>query len=343
VPAAARRLGQRHLNRLIEPTALALVLDQLIRVMEIASLKRSRALSATAWVLVLAVLLGGLSPIFVSRSGQDRRQQVVLGAKTFTEQYILAGVVAEQLRSRGFSARTLESLGSTVAFDALAAGEIDAYVDYTGTIWANYMGRVDNPGRARILTEVAAWLRDEHGIELVASLGFENAYALATTRTFARERGIATIDDLAPLAPALAIGGDYEFFGRPEWRDLETQYALDFRATVTMDSTLMYAAVASGDVDVISAFSTDGRIAAYDLTLLEDTRGALPPYDAVLLASRPALERLPGLRAVLATFDGAIDAETMRAANRAVDLDGRDVGEAIAIILERLRNERAVR
>jgi osmoprotectant transport system permease protein len=95
-----------------------------------------------------------------------------------------------------------------------------------------------------------------------------------------------------------------------------------------MDSTLLYAAVENGDVDVISAFSTDGRIAAFDLTLLEDTRGALPPYDAVLLVSPRLRERRPEALEILVRLDGAIDAEAMREANRLVDLDGGSVADA---------------
>jgi glycine betaine/choline ABC-type transport system substrate-binding protein len=128
------------------------------------------------------------------------------------------------------------------------------------------MHREDNPGREEILRGVTAWLESEHDIELLAPLGFENAYALAMTKQRADALGIRTIDDLARHAPQLKMGGDYEFFGRPEWRELAAQYDLRFQQLVTMDSTLMYAAVEVGEVDVITAFSSDGRISAFDLT-----------------------------------------------------------------------------
>jgi osmoprotectant transport system permease protein len=323
----------------VAAAALALILDRLIRIIEIAIDRRSRRLLGGAVVATLAVVAAGLWPVLFAGAGAGTDRSVaVIGTKTFTEQFVLGELFAGELGAAGLRTRTLASLGSTVAFDALAAGSIDTYVDYTGTIWANYMQRTDNPGRTAVLRGVAAWLEDEHGIELFAPLGFENAYALAMTRKQADAFGIRTIDDLAAHAPQLALGGDYEFFGRPEWRDLRARYDLQFRELVTMDSTLMYAAVAAGEVDVITAFSTDGRIPAFDLALLDDTRGALPPYDAVLLLAPGAAERLPGLRAALAPVENAIDADAMRAANKHVDLDGGTVAEAARMLSGEIRN-----
>jgi osmoprotectant transport system permease protein len=307
---------------------LALTLDRLIRSMEIALSRRNRKAIAVAVTAMFVVLAAGLSPILLASGGATARDEIVIGAKTFTEQYILANLVASELGAAGLRTRTLESLGSTVAFDALVAGRIDCYVDYTGTIWANYMKRTDNPGREAMLEGVRGWLRDERGVELVAALGFENAYALAMRRDRADALAVATIDDLAPYAPELELGGDYEFFGRPEWRDLMASYGLAFADLVTMDSSLMYSAVAAGEVDAISAFSTDGRIPAFDLVVLDDTRAALPPYDAVLLVNAATLKRLPELRAALAPLAGAIDGDAMRAANKHVDVDGGTVAEA---------------
>ncbi|MDX1562521.1 MAG: ABC transporter permease/substrate-binding protein [Gammaproteobacteria bacterium] len=319
----------------VAAATLALVLDRLIRSIELALQQRRRRLGAAGIVAATGLALLAAWPLWFAASLRDA--DVVIGTKTFTEQYILGRLIAGELESAGLATRTLDSLGSTVAFDALAAGRIDVYVDYTGTVWANYMQRTDNPGRAAIAAGVENWLRDEHGIGVVANLGFENAYALGMARAEADARGIRTIDDLVPYAAELTIGGDYEFFERPEWRALAERYRLSFRERVSMDSTLMYAAVATGDVDVISAFSTDGRIAAFDLVVLDDTRGALPPYDAVLLVNGTALERLGDDIALLRQFDGAISADAMRAANKHVDLDDGTVGEAAALLAGEIR------
>lgn len=313
----------------VAAATLALILDGLIRIMEIAASRRSRALFAFGSLTLCVVLAVGLSPLWLSAmTDDDGRPSVIVGAKTFTEQYILADLIAGRLEAAGFRTRTMESLGSTVAFDALVAGRIDCYVDYTGTIWANYMKRRKNPGTALVYDEVRTWLKKEHGIEYTVRLGFENAYTLAMNRQRAAALGIRSIDDLIQHAPQLKLGGDYEFFSRPEWRALTEKYALDFHGLVTMDSTLMYAAVATDQVDVITAFSTDGRIAAFDLVLLEDTRGAFLPYDAIILIGPRAAAHMREFRRALEPLRDAIDSDAMRAANKQVDVDGGSIQEA---------------
>jgi len=250
---------------------------------------------------------------------------LVVGAKTFTEQYVLAHVLQARIEERtGRRVRQVPSLGSTVAFDALRAGEIDAYVDYSGTLWATVLGREELPEeRSRVLEEVRSFLRRESGVEVVASLGFENTYALAMRGDHAQRLGVETVSGLVSAAPRLSIGADYEFFARPEWRVMREAYGLRFAERRSMDSALMYQAVRTGAVDVITAFSTDGRIAAYDLRVLREDRGVIPPYDAVVLV-RPGLAReAPEAVAALRSLDGVLDAETMRRLNRAVDARGR--------------------
>jgi osmoprotectant transport system permease protein len=136
----------------------------------------------------------------------------------------------------------------------------------------------------------------------------------------AERLGIRTIADLAAHAPDLTIGGDYEFFNRPEWRAVRSAYGLRFADHVVYDPTFLYESAARGDVDVISAFTTDGRIEAYDLMVLADPRGAIPPYDALLLLS-PQAAAHPGVAEALKPLVGAIDAASMRAANARVDRD----------------------
>ena len=123
------------------------------------------------------------------------------------------------------------------------------------------------------------------------------------------------------------MGSDYEFFQRPEWKALKGAYRLEFERLVTLDPTLMYSAIDQQDVDVISAYSTDGRIAAYKLAVLAYPRQALPPYDAVLLVSARAADR-KGLRQVLQSMIGVIDDDLMRATNKLVDVDGVSVDSA---------------
>jgi len=175
------------------------------------------------------------------------------------------------------------------------------------------------------------------GVTLVGALGFENAYALAMKRARARRFGIASLDDLARRAPDFALGADLEFLARPEWLAVRDAYGLRFREQRSFNPTFMYRALADGTVDVISAFSSDGRIVADDLVTLADPREALPRYDAVLLVA-PKRANDQRLRAALAPLLGAIGVEAMRAANLDVDRsDGKQTpGQAAAGLHRRI-------
>jgi osmoprotectant transport system permease protein len=249
---------------------------------------------------------------------------VRVGAKTYTEQYILAEVLRQRLERVGIRVELVESLGSTIAFDALAAGRIDAYVDYSGTLWINQMKRSPGAPRWRVLVELGAWLAREYGIRSMGTLGFENAYALALQRSTAERLHATQISDLAPPAPQLAIGGDYEWFGRGEWSAVRGAYGLRFGRTATFDPSLLYDAVSAGKVDVIAAFSSDGRIAAHDLVTLDDPLNALPPYDAMVLVSSRIADDA-AVACALEPLRGAITVDLMRRANLMVD---RDVDKA---------------
>ena len=233
----------------------------------------------------------------------------------------------------------MQSLGSIVAFDALSEGDIDIYVDYSGTLWANVMAR-DHVGASRteVLNEVQRFLKTEHDISLAAILGFENSYALAVRAQDARRLGLRTISDLARNAANLAIGGDYEFFVRPEWGLLQNQYNLRFNEQRTMDPTLMYQAVATGNVDVISAFSSDGRISSYELEILEDDQNAIPPYDAIVLVGSRLVQETPSIISVLSTLNNTIDANRMRELNLQVDERGHSPRTVALTYIDQLRD-----
>jgi osmoprotectant transport system permease protein len=260
-------------------------------------------------LVVLAALWPGYAPGFGRAQGA-----YVIGAKPFTEQYVLAALIEQRLAANGLSAQRRDGLGSAVIFNALVAGDVDAYVDYSGTLWANRMGRTDAPPREAVLGEVARWLNATYRIRMLGSLGFENAYALAMTRKKAEALGIRSIADLARHASQLSVAGDYEFFARPEWAAIAKAYGLAFREQRTMQPDFMYRAAADGEVDVISAYTSDGQIAKFDLVVLDDPRHAIPPYDAILLLS-PRRAGDEKLIAALKPLIGTIPVAAMRAAN----------------------------
>jgi len=249
--------------------------------------------------------------------GQPR---YVIGAKNFSEQFILAELMAKRLREGGAQVQTREGLGSAVIFRALAAGDLDVYVDYSGTLWTNVLNRRDIPSRQAMLADLTRELKARYGVTLVGPLGFENAYALAMKADRAKALGVGSLADLAAAAPGLTLGGDLEFLSRPEWAAIRKAYDLHFRAQRSYNPTFMYQALRSGEVDVISAFSSDGRIAADGLVTLADPKGAVPAYDAVVLIS-PRRANDQRLLAALRPLIGRIPVEAMRRANLSVDRD----------------------
>jgi osmoprotectant transport system permease protein len=294
---------------------LALAVDQMLGVIEagVARRKRSRVVGGAA-VLAAGIAVAGLSPTGGSVASY------VVGGKSFSEQFILAELISARIAAAGGTTAQRTGLGSAIVFSALANGDVDVYVDYSGTIWANVMRRTDAPARDRMLAEIRTWLDEAHGVVMLGSLGFENAYGLAMRREMAERLGIATIADLALHAGELAIGGDFEFFARPEWQALRTRYGLEFASRREYESTFMYAAVAGGTVDVISAFTSDGRIAGNDLLVLADPAGAILPYDAIFLLARDSASD-PVLRRALEPLIGAIPLRLMQEANHRVDRD----------------------
>lgn len=301
--------------------ALALAADALLALVERGLARRERwSLAAGGFGVALGLLLactplaGGGAPT------------VVIGAKNFSEQYILARLIGARLEGAGYAVSYREGLGSAVALRALRQGDIDVYVDYSGTIWADAMHRARPAPRADTLAGIDAFLRPAR---LLGPLGFENAYALAMKRTKAARVGVADLRNLASAGPSLRLGADLEFLSRPEWRAVRDGYGLRFAASRAYAPSFMYRALESGQADVISAFSSDGRIAADDLVVLADPAHALPGYDAILLVS-PARAHDARLVAALTPLVGAIPVEAMRRANYMVDRDQNKTSPAAA-------------
>jgi len=303
---------------------LALAVDQLLALIETGLRRRSRLRVALGGIGIAVLVAATLVPS-LARSPS----RYIVGAKTFAEQYVLSALMAQRLRAAGLSAATREGLGSNVIFDALLSDDIDVYVDYSGTLWANQFHRSDVRPREELLRELKTMLARQK-VTLLGELGFENAYALVMPRKRADTLGIHSIADLASHAGSLSIAADYEFFSRPEWVGLRNAYRLSFRAQRQMQPDFMYAAVAAGEVDVIAGYTSDGLIAKYDLVVLDDIRHAIPPYDAiVLLAPKRADDQ--ALRSALAPLLGRIDISVMREANlRAAGGNGASSPDAVA-------------
>jgi osmoprotectant transport system permease protein len=308
---------------------LAIVMDQLVRVFELAAQRRNRRL---VWIGVFGLLFllgvglyGPISKLF------SPPPEYVAGAP-FTEQHILAEVLKERLRSAGFPVNQQKGMAEGVQFLALGGSQIDCCINYTGNIWTVLMKEKESAERSILRARVRQFLRERYGVTYVGELGFENAYALAMNPKRAEEllgSDISqwTVSGLAKQTRRLpvSVSGDLQFFRRPEWRRLRDRYELRFQERKEADPTLMYGAVRDGRVDVIVAYTSDGRIEKYGLVLLQDDLGVLPSYDAILLVSAKAAAKPELLEALkpLVQDGGAISDLAMREANRQVDVEGK--------------------
>jgi glycine betaine/choline ABC-type transport system substrate-binding protein/ABC-type proline/glycine betaine transport system permease subunit len=292
---------------------LALVADWLLWWIERGIDERKR----WKWAGALLAVMAGVAAALASQSGSEERR-IVIAAKQFSEQYILAQLIGSQLEAAGYAVEYRDGLGSAVVHSAVASSAIDISVDYTGTIWTNYLNRTDNPGREAMYRTIRDWEWRANGVKVLGRLGFENAYAFAMRQDRAAQLGVTSLDDLATVAPKLTVGGDPEFFERPEWLAVRDAYGLTFARSRNFAPTFMYNALQSGEADVISAYTSDGRIAADKLVVLADPKGALPSYDAVMMLS-PRIAENEGVIAALKPLLGAVSVEAMREANLAVD------------------------
>ena len=302
---------------------LALAADALLALVERGLAKRERWSLLLGMAGVAIALLLACAPMLGSRAPRS----VVVGAKDFAEQFILARLIGDRLEKAGYNVTYRQGLGSVVALHALENGDIDVYVEYSGTIWDT----LQRPpvSREKMLAGIVDTLRPS-GAALVGSLGFENAYALAMKRSVAAARHVDDLQGLAAAAPSLNLGADLEFMERPAWRSVRDGYGLRFATTRAYSPSFMYRALDSGQVDVISAFSSDGRIPADDLVVLRDPRHAMPAYDAILLAS-PAHAHDRRFLEALTPLVGAIPVATMQRANYMIDRDtGKSTPEAAA-------------
>ena len=275
-------------------------------------------------LLALVVASGGCSP---------KKPHLVITSKFFTEQVILAELLAQHIEARtGIPVVRKPNLGGTLlVHKAMLSGDVDLYVEYTGTALTAVLGEKPEGDSNAIYERVRDAYRQRFTLEVTEPLGFENTFAMVVRGDDARARHLVRISDIAPIAPKWRAGVGYEFLERPDgYRGWTARYGLEFgKQPSVLDLGLIYRALAEKKVDIVAGNSTDGLIDALGLVALEDDRHYFPPYDAVPIVRSAALERFPGLRASLSDVAGKISVTEMRRLNREVDADQRDVAVVV--------------
>jgi len=267
-------------------------------------------------------------------------ERIVVGSKNFTEQVILGEMLAQQIeRKTGLQVDRRLNLGGTlVCHQALTAGQIDTYVEYTGTGLTAILKEPTSSDSTHVYDAVKAAYKSRFGIDWTQPLGFNNTFAVIVRKADAERLSLKTISDAAPHTANWTAGFGYEFIERGDgYPGLAKAYNLRFsNPPRIMDLGLSYRALADHQVDFIAGNSTDGLINALGLVVLEDDKHYFPPYDAVPLVRQAIIERHPGLQDALAALGGKISEDEMRRMNYAVDGEHRNVKDVVREFLDSL-------
>jgi osmoprotectant transport system permease protein len=320
----------------VPAAVLALVVDGSLLWLErqLSARRRSRSRRAAAAMATAVAAVVLLSSGTAARRGGGA---IIVGSKNFTEQLVLGELLAQTIeRGTGLTVDRRLNLGGTLICDrALMTGDIDVYVEYTGTALTAVFHQPVSTDSSAVFDTVRT-LYAKSGRTLLPPLGFNNTFAILVRGADARARALRTIDDAARESPRWRAGFGYEFVERPDgYPGLAKLYGLRFPdAPHVMDLTLSYRALASGQVDLIAGDATAGLIKGLDLVQLEDNRHYFPPYDAAAVARAETLLRYPPILSALERLSGRVWAADMRAMNYAADVEHRDVR---AIVSEFLR------
>lgn len=284
------------------------------------------------WVCCACMLQG------TSGCKKAAQSKITIGSKFFTEQVVLAELLAQHIEAKtGIPVTRKTNLGGTLlVHKALLSGDLDLYVEYTGTALTAVLGEKPQGTAADVYNLVKKLYAEKFHLEVTEPLGFENTFAMVIRGDDARKMHIRTLSDLASIAPQWRVGVGYEFLERPDgFPGLSQRYHLHFAGTPkVMDLGLIYRALVDHQVDIVAGNSTDGLIDALGLVALEDDWHYFPPYDAVPIVRESTLARFPQLRGALADLGGKLSASDIRKLNYAVDAQHQDAAAVVRAFRE---------
>lgn len=295
--------------------------------------------------LFLSILL--IFVLIVAASGcigQGTDKKVVIGTMPYNEEYILGHMISLLLEDAGYKTEVKEGLGGTlINYEALKRGQINVFVGYTGAFYNTVLKlpALDNWDPDVVYTEVEKGLREKEGITVVTKLGFKNNYAISVPRGWAVERNLTKVSELAPYAPSMVLGTDIEYPTAPDGLPtFEKAYGFKFKDVKSMEPTLVYEAIKNNLVDVITSYTTDKRGELFDLAVLEDDKGGLLPYDAIIITTS-SFAKDEAVISVLKKLEGKIDDKAMADMNYQYDIEkkeSRDIARAYLISQGLIKN-----
>jgi osmoprotectant transport system substrate-binding protein len=280
---------------------------------------------------VLPLLLASL--LVFSSCGSPQKPHIVIGSKFFTEQVVLAELLAQHIEARtGIHVERKTNLGGTLlVHKAMQAGQVDLYVEYTGTALNAVLNETPQGDSAAVYQRVKQQYAERFHFAVTEPLGYENTFAMVIRGDDAQKLHLQRMSDVVPLAGKWRVGVGFEFLERSDgFRGWSERYGLHFaQQPSVMDLGLIYRALQDHKVDLVAGNSTDGVIDSLHLVILEDDRHYFPPYDAVPIVRQETLDKFPELRGALADLGGKVTGQDMRHLNYLVDAEQRDVATVI--------------
>ncbi|PLT28931.1 glycine betaine ABC transporter substrate-binding protein [Peribacillus deserti] len=325
----------------IPAAILAIIIDLILKRIEIATDPRSKKRKKFSWKKASFILIPIAAVIlFFGLRGGSSEDTVVIAGKKWTEQYILPYIISEYVKSQtDYNVTVQEGLGETpILTQAINSGDIDMYVEYTGTGLLTILKETYNPKDSadEIYKKVREGYKEKYHLEWMKPLGFENTYALAFNPKAYQRLGVTSISELAPKSRNILFGGPTEFFEREDgYTAFADTYNLQFKDKRSLDANLMYTAVREGKVDAIPAFTTDGRIVRFNLKTLKDDKKFFPPYYAVPIIREDTLKKFPKLKDAVNGLEGKISDKEMAEMNAQVDLDKKDPRDVAVAFLKK--------
>jgi glycine betaine/choline ABC-type transport system substrate-binding protein len=282
-----------------------------------------------ALAAAVVLVVGGFA-LWFARSKTGGESHVAIGSKDFTESAILAEIVAQMLEARGVAVERRFELGGNLPHEALVAGTLDLYPEYTGTSFTAILHHAPITDPRAVYEQVKQEYADKFKVAVSQPLGFENTFAILVRGDDARRLNLKTISNAAAEAPRWRAGFGQDFMSRADgYPGFSQSYGLKFSEVREMDLSLTYIALSSRQVDLIAGNSTEGRITTLDLFQLADDRHYFPPYEAVYLVRQDSLTRVPALPEVLAKLANALSTDDMRRLNYEIDGKKRDPKEVV--------------
>ena len=247
---------------------------------------------------------------------------IVVGAKDYTEQDVLGNIVSTLLENNtDFDIQYKHEMSSNVIFAAAQSGDVDVYVDYTGTIYGNYLTYSEMKSADEVYDISVREMSEKYKLRVLEPLGFNNTYCLAVRPDTASQYDLKTYSDLAKVSSDFIFGGSFEILNRNDGiPNLKKAYDMSFKKEQALEGVLRYSAIENNDTQITEAFSTDGMLLEYDLVVLEDDKNFFPPYHAVPVIREETADKYPEILSELDKLSDFINEDTMREMNYKVDV-----------------------